>query len=291
MSNHPPLLPPKGRILIADDDAAFRKPTAELLRRQGYEVECAADAETVKSLLREAEFDLLISDICMPGNSGLELIRDLPQLAAGLPVILMTGRPTVETAAESVRFAVVAYLVKPANFQELAMLVGQAVAQRRAWRAVNASRHRLEAWLSSLEHLETQLQKPSRASAASLMIASVDLSLQHVLSALSEVKLLTQALAQAENHGDTLTTVAFVRATRETVEVLHRTKQSFKCKELAELRRRLEGLLGTVGARPPLPASPSSGLAHPLPEDEEPTYGPSGAVDLKSPDLERNKKS
>lgn len=264
MNSHSGFLQRQGRILIADDDASFLVPTSEFLRRQGYDVDCATDADTVRSLLRETEFDLLISDIGMPGNFGLELIRDLTQLVTGLPVILMTGRPTMETAVEAVRFAVVAYLVKPPDFVELARLVDATVSQRRTWRSVKASRQRLEEWLGNLQHLEAQLEKPSRASAASLMIASLDLTLQHVLSALGEVKLLTQALAQAESRADHLSTAAFVHATRETVEVLLRTRQSFKCRELAELRKKLEGLLATIEVVPTRPVSPSSESRVPL---------------------------
>lgn len=292
MSNHPPLPFRQDRILIADDDATFREPTAEFLRHQGWKVECATNVEAAKSLLGQTEFDLLISDICMPGNSGLELIRDLPQLAARLPVMLITSRPTVETAVESVRLGVVAYLIKPLGFEELTTWVGQALTQRSAWKAVNASRKRVEEWLGSLNHLEALLQRPSsRTSAGSLIMASMELTLQHVLGALSEVKLLTQDLSQAENRGGTLSTAAFLRATRETVEVLHRTKQSFKCKELAELRRRLEALLGPTEALPPSPTSSDSGFAQLVPEGEEATGGPLGIVRPKSAAQKTNKQT
>ena len=53
---------------------------------------------------------LLMADICMPGNDALELAREPPEIAPGLPTILLTGPPTVETAAQSVRLIVMAYL-------------------------------------------------------------------------------------------------------------------------------------------------------------------------------------
>lgn len=97
---------PPGPLLFADDDTAVREGLSELLRRVGFEVVGAASAAEALDCLAAKEFDALVSDIHMPGNSGLELIANVPQIAAGLPVILLTGRPSVETAARSVRLAV-----------------------------------------------------------------------------------------------------------------------------------------------------------------------------------------
>src|SRR5436309_4941689 len=110
---------PQHRILLADDDEIFRETTASFLRRLGYECVTAPEASTVLSLMRESNFDLLISDIEMPGNANLELVKQVSELAYGFPVILLTGHPTVESAVESVRLPVVAYLMKPSSPEEL----------------------------------------------------------------------------------------------------------------------------------------------------------------------------
>ena len=112
----------KGRVLIADDDEAFRTATKAFLRRQGFDCENAKDASTAIEMLRNSDFELLISDINMPGNAGLELVEKLPDIAAALPVILLTGHPSVQSAARSVRLQVVAYLVKPCDADELLSL-------------------------------------------------------------------------------------------------------------------------------------------------------------------------
>src|SRR5262245_43162642 len=93
----------KGLVLIADDDAAFRMATRAYLRQNGYECEVAPDGTVAGDLLRSLEIDLLISDINMPGNRGLEFIETIPQVAAGLPVILLTGHPSPQSAARSER--------------------------------------------------------------------------------------------------------------------------------------------------------------------------------------------
>jgi DNA-binding NtrC family response regulator len=124
----------KGLVLIADDEAAFRMATRAYLRQHGYECEVAPDGTVAAELLRSLPVDVLISDINMPGNRGLEFIESLPQVAAGLPVILLTGHPSAQSVAHSERLQVVAYLVKPPEPEQLLALVNKAVADFRARR-------------------------------------------------------------------------------------------------------------------------------------------------------------
>src|SRR6266540_5964474 len=150
--------PSRGRILIADDDEAFRLATRLFLRRQGFECEIAPDAAVAAEMLRASEFDLLISDINMPGNAGLELVTRLAQVAVALPVILLTGHPSIQSAARSVRLRVVAYLVKPYDADELLNIAEQAIVNYRAYRAVSANRQRLETWARDLAQIEEVLR-------------------------------------------------------------------------------------------------------------------------------------
>ncbi|MGR3301911.1 MAG: response regulator [Candidatus Scalindua sp.] len=107
------------RILVADDEDTILKVTAALLREMGYECNCASDAKTVTEMLRSAKYDLLITDINMPGNRDLELIKDLQNYAKEIPVILMTGEPFLIPEIQSVQPPVVACLIKPFDFNEL----------------------------------------------------------------------------------------------------------------------------------------------------------------------------
>ncbi len=72
-----------GKILIADDDDTFLQSTADLLRREEYMCDCASDARAVIEILKLARYDLLITDINMPGNTGLEFIKNLPKMQKG----------------------------------------------------------------------------------------------------------------------------------------------------------------------------------------------------------------
>ena len=102
------------RLLLADDEETFRNSISVLLRREGYECDVASSAGEAVERLTEDPYDLLITDLRMPGNTELELLK-----AAGgaLPVIIVTAYPSVPTAIEAVRFAVVDYLVKPFDFE------------------------------------------------------------------------------------------------------------------------------------------------------------------------------
>jgi two-component system, NtrC family, response regulator AtoC len=107
------------KILIADDDETFLLATTDLLRREGYECYYAPDAMTVIETLKSVKFDLLISDVNMPGNNKLELIIKLKEIAEGLPVILVTGSPLPDTQIQSLKPPVIACLNKPLDFEEL----------------------------------------------------------------------------------------------------------------------------------------------------------------------------
>jgi len=115
------------KILIADDDATFLFATADLLRMEGYECDCATDASKVVDILSLVKFDLLISDINMPGNTGLELIKKLPKIAEGLPVILITGSLHSDTQIQSLIHPITACLNKPIDFEELLMHVRSSI--------------------------------------------------------------------------------------------------------------------------------------------------------------------
>ena len=115
------------KILIADDDETFLLATTDLLRREGYECYYSHDAVTVIEALKSVKFDLLISDIVMPGNNELELIKKLPKIAEGLPVILITGGKFSDTQIQSLKPPVTVCLNKPLDFEELLMHVRNSI--------------------------------------------------------------------------------------------------------------------------------------------------------------------
>jgi CheY-like chemotaxis protein len=227
-------------VLFADDDRAAREGLAEMLRRLGYSCECAATAAEALERLRAAPFEALISDIHMPGNTALELVEAAVQAVPGLPVILLTGRPSVETAARSVRLPVTAYLTKPPDLDELTKVLDQAIAAYRDFNLIQSGRQRLREWERELIQIE-KLVRGAPAEAGGAMENYIRVSLRQAILMLTDLERATDALdGRAANR---LREVDHVAALRHTVEVLERTRQNFKSKELADLRKQLEQLL------------------------------------------------
>ena len=114
------------RVLIVDDEPTVRNVTSKILERDGFQTATAADTEEALSLLASEDFDVLVSDIVMPGLDGVVLMRRTQEISPHTKVILVTGEPTVESAAAAVRAGAFAYLPKPVIRTDLLKTVGDA---------------------------------------------------------------------------------------------------------------------------------------------------------------------
>ncbi len=117
----------KGRVLVVDDELAILRAYTKVLTREGYEVKTATDGLLAKALIERESFDVILSDVCMPGMNGITLLRTVRQFDADVPVILATGAPTVSDAGEAVEFGALLYLVKPFEFKTLIQVVDHAM--------------------------------------------------------------------------------------------------------------------------------------------------------------------
>ena len=147
----------QGNILLADDDALVTTPLTKLLSVNGYRVTCVDDGWKAAKLLEDNDFDLFITDIRMPGNTALEMLRGEPVRNRQLPVIVITGYPTVESAIDALRLSVVDYICKP--FEPTALLgsVARAVARKRALRTVQDLELRVGEVTAMLESVKSTL--------------------------------------------------------------------------------------------------------------------------------------
>ncbi len=118
------------RILIADDEPLYSKTTAALLRKAGYECVCAADGKEALDALAKERFDLVLSDLNMPGNLRLELLHEGRRNWPDIPLIVITGAPSLPTAIESVRLGIADYLLKPVKYDDLLASVRRALNHR-----------------------------------------------------------------------------------------------------------------------------------------------------------------
>ncbi len=101
------------RVLVVDDEAAIRELLSKTLALADYDVDLAPDGRTALERLRIIPYDLLITDLKMPGIDGLAVIREARRLKADIPVIIITGFSTEASAIEAVNLGVSGYLTKP----------------------------------------------------------------------------------------------------------------------------------------------------------------------------------
>lgn len=237
------------RILIADDEQTFLEAHADLLRDEGYECDCAKNAAIAKALLRQNRYDLLIADIKMPGNEELGFIEEVPGIVVGLPVILVTGYPSLNTAIKAAGLSVAGYLVKPLPIEEFLNLVRQSVIRHETHRMFTQARQRLNALF-----LETgQYESARRSAPGSPAMVDVDAflhyTIKNLVASITDLRDLTQALAQSRPKQQVCQLlncprhVELTEVLRDAVFTLEKTKNSFKSKELAALRVRLENAL------------------------------------------------
>ena len=129
------------RILIVDDEKSIRVTLAEFLREAGHEVFAEENAAAATARLGQLAFDVVVSDIVLPGISGVELLQTIRAQAPEAQVIMMTGEPTVETAVAAVRAGAHDYLTKPIGKPMFLRSVEHAVRVK----TLLDEKHRLEA--------------------------------------------------------------------------------------------------------------------------------------------------
>lgn len=117
----------KKSILIVEDEKILRISLADALKGEGYTVLAVADAEEALSAIKQGAFSLIITDIRLPGISGLEMLRQSMQLAPSTPVIVMTGYGNIKDAVESMRIGAFDYITKPFDLDGMFVTVAKAM--------------------------------------------------------------------------------------------------------------------------------------------------------------------
>ena len=141
-------------ILIVDDEETQRKVLAGFLRKRGFEAVQAASAEAAVAEASARTIDLVLTDLRMPGRTGIDLVDDLRRVNPEVPVIVMTAFGTVATAVEAMKRGAADYLTKPIDLDELEVLIARTL-ERRALVSENAELRRQVESRYRLEGLET----------------------------------------------------------------------------------------------------------------------------------------
>jgi two-component system response regulator AtoC len=117
------------KILIADDEPLFGETTARFLELAGYTVEFVEDAHKAEKVLAGTSFDLVIADLDMPGNRELEFLSQCRSHYPEIPLVVVTGRPSMPSAIEGIRLGIHDYFLKPLDLDDLLHSLDRALRQ------------------------------------------------------------------------------------------------------------------------------------------------------------------
>ena len=132
----------KRRLLVVDDEHAIAELLSRHLEREGYRVSVAFDGDEALETLQKATFDVVLTDIRMPGRDGIALLEASKQLDSTLPVIVLTSMNDVDTAVRALRLGADDYILKPFTLDALSISVERALERREL--VLSARRHREE---------------------------------------------------------------------------------------------------------------------------------------------------
>lgn len=140
------------KVLVVDDEQLILKIIADILTKEGYEVIAANNCEKAIELLKTNSFDTVISDIKMPKKSGIDLLEEIRNKDPHIPVILMTGFASLETAVEAVQNGAFDYLIKPLDYSKLKSVIEHSVERYELYKQNTEL-------LDELQELNTNLEK------------------------------------------------------------------------------------------------------------------------------------
>ncbi|MHC1744776.1 MAG: response regulator [Syntrophobacteraceae bacterium] len=153
-----------GNILVVDDERGIRFTVKAFLEADGHSVETAEAPEAALAVIESKPIDVVLTDIILPGMSGVDLFRKIRERSPHTQVVMMTGEPTLETASESLRLGAIDYLQKPTGKTEILKVVRNALHVKHL---IDEKQRLEEENLITLSHLEQQVEARTRALAAS----------------------------------------------------------------------------------------------------------------------------
>lgn len=112
------------RILVVEDDRELNRSVCSFLNRSGYEASGCLSADEAYDAMYETMFDLIISDIMMPGTDGFEFAKTVRSLSEEIPILFMTARDDLASKQQGYRVGIDDYMIKPIDLDELILRIG-----------------------------------------------------------------------------------------------------------------------------------------------------------------------
>ena len=154
------------RIQIGDDEESIRRSLAGILSDEGFETDGVADGETALTALQEGKQapDLVLLDIAMPGRDGVEILAEIRQVWPALPVVMMSGHGTIETAVRATQLGAFDFIEKPLSIEKLLLTLrhaldrSQLVRENQQLRAESLRAHQILGKSAPIKKLKQQIQ-------------------------------------------------------------------------------------------------------------------------------------
>ena len=122
---------PNGTVLIIDDEESVRNSLAGVMRDEGYEVILASSGRESIELVQDTQPSIALLDIAMPDMDGIETLRRLREVRPDMPVVMITGHGTIETAVRTTKMGAYDFIVKPPELQHLTLVVKHGIEESR----------------------------------------------------------------------------------------------------------------------------------------------------------------
>lgn len=241
-------------LLLGDDKALTAQVEASLILSAGT-LDCVQTAPQALRRLLEDTFDAVVCDLDTDESEGMRIARHVVNLVPPIPAVLVTGKPTIETALEAHQLPILAYLVKPVPSEDMTRTLVRAVGQSRVSRMTGAMQARLELASGELEKLRRQINSSAPISEPVTISAFVALTMESIVGGLTDLDALTRSIAQSSSKTnpchlfDCPRPKLLAEAIHDAIETIEKTKSSFRSNELRDLRERLNNVLGSEKER------------------------------------------
>jgi signal transduction histidine kinase len=251
------------KVLVVDDEQNMRFILTEFLTSGGHDVTSAESVPAARAVLKEGNFDVVVADIILPGQSGLDLLRIVRDMGKHIQVLLITGVPTVETAADAMRNGATDYLVKPITKPDILRAVGLAarvkaledvrakleeadrlhseqmelLVQRRT-RELSDTNAQLAKAMEELKHTQMRLIEQERLNAIGQMASGIAHDFNNILMPIlgySEMLLSNSGTNLTQQERDTALRDIY-EAAKEAKEIVRRMRELYRPKEEVPLQ-------------------------------------------------------
>ena len=198
------------KILIVDDEHSIRFTLKKFLENEGFEVNAVEEAGSALELIKNKNFDVVISDILMPKITGVELLHRILKVRPRVKVIMITGEPNVATAAEALRLGACDYLFKPVNKQSVVKAVKNALKikeledenrkyQENLEEQIDARTKELKTAMIEMERLQKELMKNERLKGFEMISSGIA---HDINNSLTPIMIYSEALLERFNGKD-----------------------------------------------------------------------------------------